>query len=944
MLASLALYGKKIFNLMKPRTKFGAASFIVFSGLALAFFVIPLLVSADVITGSQIAGAIFGELGKIMLDVAGVLLRGVSFVIRFVIEIASYNDYINSTAVNYGWTLVRDMANMFFVVILLVIAFATVLGVESYGWRKLLVKFVLAAILVNFSRVICGVIIDAAQVFMMTFLNGVAAVAVGNIVNVFHMDSILSLSTSTSADVLTSTSVFVACMVAVFLAAISLATIGGYLVILLSRIVTLWILIVLSPLAFILGILPQTAKYSSQWWKEFTNSVIAGPILVFFLWLSFAVVGDGNVHGQFGGAAFSLESAQNDILATEQGGGSSLVIDGVSKALEWSNLASFIIAIGLLLAGVKATKELGVIGAGALGSAVDFGKKLGMAATGITAARWFGKRQLESGKLIAQNLGLRAMTNWNRKMETSYFGKRSEQGKASGWSRAGVAGAITRGFMFGTHKDMVDTRKKELETRQKLFAGSIGAPEGYKQKVANAEEELRFSGMIKEGVKAGRAFRAHEKVKGKPTASGKTLSELAYGKQTEQALLGEAVKRSDEIGLGKAKEATLGKEGKKYGLTGEQGEKTVGELVSTRWEEADKATRKANVKMSQSRDKTLAAELGLDENLIHIYEDHERGKQFREDQEIFDDMSYEALITLSGQQTEKYKSLSEAEKNSDAGKLILKNLNTLQATANARSAGTGKDAMEKITGELVKGTGNIMTVGADNIAQAQAEMLTDWLGELVEASAGGVQDALAKLKQREGSNFHSFMTQQVANMDKAAEGGAINMTGLFKLNEGGNDWENADESYRNDKRTFAIATAKGRTKGFKFAADQEYDEAGKVSYKVETDQAIRNVVALHSGMNRLQATRMNNMDVETWKTLIKNSDQERLNQLFLALSRDTGEGALEVLRDRIASSIAAESLSEAERAQFLNKIRDMAANPGGGRRADTAEEDVEEPA
>jgi len=72
--------------------------------------------------------------------------------------------------VQEGWTITRDLANMFFVLILLVIAMATILKVETYGMKSLLPKLIAVALLINFSLVFCGVVIDSSQILTSFFL------------------------------------------------------------------------------------------------------------------------------------------------------------------------------------------------------------------------------------------------------------------------------------------------------------------------------------------------------------------------------------------------------------------------------------------------------------------------------------------------------------------------------------------------------------------------------------------------------------------------------------------------------------------------------------------------------------------------------------------------------------------------------------------------------
>ena len=161
--------------------------------------------------------------------------------------------------------------------------------------------------------------------------------------------------------------------------------------IMVARLVMLWILIVLSPLAFLLNVLPQTQKYASQWWTEFGNHVVVGPILAFFLWLSFVTVGSGNIHDEI--------SENNNYAITEEAAIADTNVSvgqqtsaGVSEVMKWTNMAGFFIAIGMLFAGIKITMSLNTIGGTMFGKAVEYGKKAAMIGSGAAAGLWLGEK------------------------------------------------------------------------------------------------------------------------------------------------------------------------------------------------------------------------------------------------------------------------------------------------------------------------------------------------------------------------------------------------------------------------------------------------------------------------------------------------------------------------------------------------------------------------
>ncbi|KKP59348.1 MAG: hypothetical protein UR53_C0003G0010 [Candidatus Magasanikbacteria bacterium GW2011_GWC2_34_16] len=380
----------------------------------------------------------------ILLPLAVLALKLSLFCLTFIIELAGYNGYLDSTAVNVGWVMVRDITNMFFVVILLLIAFGTILGIEQYEWKKMLVKFVMAAILVNFSRIICGVIIDVGQVVMITFVNGIAATAGGNLINAFSADKLLQLTGQTINDA----EMFLASVAALTFAAMMLAVMLVFVFMLLARMIVLWVLIVLSPLAFVLSVIPQTQKFASNWWSEFGNHVIVGPVVVFFIWLSFVTVGAGNISTEIGNHSQidpSLKIKEDSVLEADQIGGQSA---GISSVMSWAKMANFAIAIGMLLVGAKVAQQLGVMGGGAMSKAVDFGKKVGMIASGVSAARFLG-----AGALKGAKTGLK----WTAMNVPGVGGK--------AWVRRGKTIAAGAGLAWGAADERRDKMAEELESR-----------------------------------------------------------------------------------------------------------------------------------------------------------------------------------------------------------------------------------------------------------------------------------------------------------------------------------------------------------------------------------------------------------------------------------------------------------------------------------------------
>ncbi|MBI4992751.1 MAG: hypothetical protein HZC26_01250, partial [Candidatus Magasanikbacteria bacterium] len=104
----------------KSRIKYGFLFVILVIG-AVSF---PLTSMASPALGDMgvISGGIMDMLINLALGLGEFFIKMSIFFLRFFIALAQYNNYIDSPVVKLGWLMVRDVVNMFFVVIVLVIA------------------------------------------------------------------------------------------------------------------------------------------------------------------------------------------------------------------------------------------------------------------------------------------------------------------------------------------------------------------------------------------------------------------------------------------------------------------------------------------------------------------------------------------------------------------------------------------------------------------------------------------------------------------------------------------------------------------------------------------------------------------------------------------------------------------------------------------------------
>ncbi len=228
--------------------------------------------------------AILILLGIAFFIIANLLLSAV--ISPFFISL-SYTNPAGNPILDVGWTLTRDLANMGFVIALVYIGLATSLRLTGIETKKTLINLILIALLINFTPIICGIIVDASNIVMNFFLEGITGFDAMVNIGLEQLNSLWGIVTSLTDLSLASTLSAIA-KVVVFVLFNFLAGFVLFLfaLLFLARYVAIWTLVILSPLAFFCYILPNTRDYFSQWWQQLLNWSFVGAVAGFFLYLS----------------------------------------------------------------------------------------------------------------------------------------------------------------------------------------------------------------------------------------------------------------------------------------------------------------------------------------------------------------------------------------------------------------------------------------------------------------------------------------------------------------------------------------------------------------------------------------------------------------------------------------------------------------------------------
>lgn len=302
-------------------------------------------------------------------------LCGIAFnfsIVQFVVHMKDRID--NIPAIYAVWQTVRDLANMFFIFILLAIAIQTILQMGDY--KKMLKNVILAALFINFSFFFTSVMIDASNLLALQFYNGFAGEncnsnttsseklnainAAANkldgcmsqkIVSALKLGTLYSIPDA-DGNAVTKTSLSSKGNPGQWLVTVTmgqtlmLVTAGIFLasaILIVFRFIQLIIILMFSPLAFASLALPAMKDYAwNPWWKKLKAQLIFAPVYFMFLWVTMKIIQ-------------SSTSKQLDGLDWQRG------FNGNPQTM-WTLLASYIVIISMLIYSLTLAKELGAKG------------------------------------------------------------------------------------------------------------------------------------------------------------------------------------------------------------------------------------------------------------------------------------------------------------------------------------------------------------------------------------------------------------------------------------------------------------------------------------------------------------------------------------------------------------------------------------------------------
>ena len=318
-----------------------------------------------------------------ILQIMSLLLWASGYLLDKVLEITvtTFSDNINKIeGIKTVWVVVRDLMNIGFIFLLIFEGMKKILGLGGDA-KKLVIGIIFTSLLLNFSLLITKVIIDASNIVTIGFYNsivsgsnknltttidgnvngsglqlsqnkdGLSSVFMNtiNVTSIFKKDSIDQASQGLPDKGRTSRIILLLFGSLIFLT-VSIAFIAVSAMFLV-RYITLIVLMVLSPVAFMGYAFPSIQSSQKDWWTTLKGQCLFGPIYMFMTWMTLVL-------------AAGIIPQAND-----PSGWAGLVNGKGANIVLVINLA---VVLGLVIMSIKKAKEFAVMGSSMLGTATNW--------------------------------------------------------------------------------------------------------------------------------------------------------------------------------------------------------------------------------------------------------------------------------------------------------------------------------------------------------------------------------------------------------------------------------------------------------------------------------------------------------------------------------------------------------------------------------------------
>ncbi len=214
-----------------------------------------------------------------------------SFVMSDSFIIWSYTGSDNPI-IKAGLSVTQGMVNIVLVIFLVVIVAGMILNISQYGSQKMLVNLILVAMLVNFAPIIVGLVVDISNIGMSFFVSEIrdGLQFIQSTLQSGSGEMIIEEIERTTGGMTVSLYTSVALLLMqTFINMVIGFVMFLYVMLFLFRYIAIWMLTILSPIAFVSLIHPLIKKWWNEWWSQLIQWSFVGMFGAFFLYLSLKV-------------------------------------------------------------------------------------------------------------------------------------------------------------------------------------------------------------------------------------------------------------------------------------------------------------------------------------------------------------------------------------------------------------------------------------------------------------------------------------------------------------------------------------------------------------------------------------------------------------------------------------------------------------------------------
>lgn len=505
-------------------------------------------------------------LSFLFFKTVGLFLTGMGTLLDMAISGTINSDfYTGLTVINIGWTAVRDFSNLFFIFVLLYIAIMTILGLAGSNTKRWVAHLIIAALLINFSLFTTKIVIDAGNAIAWGFWDQMNVSSGGssspsatlNLLQGFKLQSITNPVNSQGQPV----SMPATTKIMIYLGGGIMMLVAGYVflagaIMMMVRTVTLILLMILSPFAFLGFALPVAGGFANKWVTKLIGSAFVAPAFIAMLYLVSTIINSPDL--------FKLTNSQGMSI------GAALAGDISSYSIIYNYIFLIILVLGALTVA-------NAVSSGAGTQAGNWAKKglsggaaataLGIGAAGRQTAGRYGKSRLnnenwvkEQNRLVARAgmkdasfLDKAAGRTANLKLATAqkaskgtfdvrnvnvmgkninsalgYGGVNAGQGTKRTYDTHGAVGSLVTGGYRGSEKEaeLIKTAKERYKTAPDAQEGYLRARLGK----SNLEGDDTYDAVRHKDVRnqiERDKVTTEAKAKLKETAEGKIIGEEA---------------------------------------------------------------------------------------------------------------------------------------------------------------------------------------------------------------------------------------------------------------------------------------------------------------------------------------------------------------------------------------------------------------------------------